>query len=137
MKPSEIIEDFQRGSLRRVVGHSRKTSKTMKKDIYDGPGEKSQGKIVKLCTLCKRCKGKVECEWPEECSWGGLSVSPQEYMALAINGDSVGVFCDECLQSMPDVRMSDIRWKDICDSPSGDDMCEKCCCWKATRVACS
>lgn len=76
---------------------------------FKGPGNYPAGKTVKITTLCFGCGKKVECEWPCEMSWAGLSVTPQEYMACAIRNERVEVLCDECLHNRPDVRVEDLR----------------------------
>lgn len=75
---------------------------------YNGPGDPPEGKVVTLRTLCTECQTPIVCEWPEEMSWAGLSVTPQEYMANAIRNQSTEILCDACLQRRPDVRVEDL-----------------------------
>ena len=82
------------------------------KPKWKGPGEPSKGKTVRLTTLCFGCGVRVECDWPAEMSYAGLSVTPQEYMALALNNDKTEVLCDACIQKRPDVRVEDLIQED-------------------------
>ena len=76
---------------------------------FAGPGKQQQCQTVRLATLCFECGTKVECHWPEEMCWAGLSVTPQEYMANALNHDKVEILCDDCLQKRPDVKVEDLQ----------------------------
>lgn len=61
-----------------------------------------------LNTLCTRCQAPLECQWPDECSFGGELCTPEEYMAKALRSESVMICCDKCLSEMTDVRLEDM-----------------------------
>jgi hypothetical protein len=63
--------------------------------------------IVKMKTLCTRCLDPLEVEWSEEMNWGGETVTAQQYMANALNSESIQICCDTCLDEMPDFDFND------------------------------
>lgn len=81
--------------------------------LYLGPGERHDGPTVMIRTLCTRCLATVDCEWPKEMSWAGLSVTPQEYMANALRTGNADILCDDCLRKSPDVKVEDIMVSDL------------------------
>lgn len=62
-----------------------------------------------LKTLCTRCQAPITCEWPDNMTFGGESVTPTEYMAMALQSERVSIVCDQCLSEMPDVKLEDMR----------------------------
>jgi len=66
---------------------------------------------VHVKTRCTKCQNPIDCYWPKEMSYAGLSVTPQEYMALALQSEGVGIYCDDCLEKMPDVKLEDLCYE--------------------------
>lgn len=63
-----------------------------------------------LKTLCTRCQSPLDCDWPTEMTFGGKACTAEEYMAKTLRSDYVGVYCDTCLEKMPDVKLEDLHW---------------------------
>ena len=62
---------------------------------------------VHLKTLCTACKNPVDCYWPPTTTFGGEPCTAEEYMAKALQSESVGIYCDDCMERMPDVKLED------------------------------
>lgn len=43
-------------------------------------------------------------------TFGGQLCTAEEYMAKTLRSDYVGVYCDTCLEKMPDVKLEDLLW---------------------------
>lgn len=71
-------------------------------------GRKSPTDAVHLKTRCTKCQQPLDCYWPPAMTFGGEPCTPEEYMAKAMQSESVGIFCD-CLEKMPDVKLEDLR----------------------------
>lgn len=52
------------------------------------------------------------CHWPPTTTFAGKSCTAAEYMAEALQSDSVGIYCDDCLEKMPDVKLEDLYCDD-------------------------
>lgn len=65
---------------------------------------------VHLKTLCTRCQQPLECHWPAEMTFAGEPCTAEEYMAKTLRAENVGVYCDDCLDKMPDVKLKDLRY---------------------------
>ena len=65
---------------------------------------------VHLKTLCMRCQRPLDCNWPAEMTFAGQSCTAEEYMAKTLRAENVGVYCDDCLDKMPDVKLKDLRY---------------------------
>lgn len=48
------------------------------------------------------------CYWLQNQTWGGVPCTAEEYMAKALQSESVGIYCDDCLETMPDVKLEDL-----------------------------
>lgn len=66
---------------------------------------------VMIKTLCTKCQKPMKCFWPEKTTWGGVECTASEYMAKAILSENVGIYCDDCLETMPDVKLEDLRYE--------------------------
>lgn len=77
-----------------------------KSDRTEGHQPPSDFTIIK--TLCSKCFCKLDCKMPRRMTFGGIPCAPEEYMANALRSDSVYFFCDNCLESMPDVNVEDM-----------------------------
>ena len=64
--------------------------------------------LVQIKTLCTNCLDPMVCEWPEKMNWGGTEVTAIEYMANAIRSNHIKIYCDKCLDEMPDVDMENM-----------------------------
>lgn len=67
-----------------------------------------RSRIAVIKTKCNRCLQPMVCEWQEPCSYGGREVTGRNYMALALQSDSVVIACDTCLSKMRDVKLEDL-----------------------------
>lgn len=74
-------------------------------------GRKPPADAVRLKTLCTKCQKPMECHWPAETTFGGVKCTAAEYMAKALQSESVGIYCDDCLEKMPDVKLEDLRYE--------------------------
>jgi hypothetical protein len=72
-------------------------------------GRKSPANAVHLKTLCTECQKPVDCYWPPMTTWGGKPCTAAEYMAKVLQSESHGIYCDDCLEKMPDVKLEDIQ----------------------------
>lgn len=70
---------------------------------------KAPANAVHLKTLCTKCQKPMECRWPAETTFGGVKCTAAEYMAKALQSENVGIYCDGCLEQMPDVKLEDLR----------------------------
>jgi len=66
---------------------------------------------VHLKTLCTGCSKPIDCHWPKQMTFAGSPCSPQEYMAKTLQSKSVGIYCNDCMESMPDVKLEDLRFE--------------------------
>ena len=66
---------------------------------------------VHLKTLCTGCKAPMDCYWPPMTTWGGVPCTAEEYMAKALQSENVGIYCDDCLEKMPDVKLEDLHFE--------------------------
>lgn len=66
---------------------------------------------VHLKTLCTGCKNPVDCYWPPMTTFGGETCTVEEYMAQALQSESVGIYCDDCMERMPDVKLGDLHFE--------------------------
>jgi len=64
---------------------------------------------VHMKTLCTGCQKPVDCYWPPMTTWGGEPCTAEEYMAKALQSENVGIYCDDCLEKMPDVKLEDLN----------------------------
>jgi len=64
---------------------------------------------VHLKTLCTSCQKPVDCYWPPMTTWGGEPCTAAEYMAKALQSENHGIYCDDCLEKMPDVKLEDLN----------------------------
>jgi hypothetical protein len=65
-------------------------------------------RIAVIKTKCNRCLQPLVCEWQEPCSYAGREVTGRNYMALALQNDSVVIACDSCLSKMRDVKLENL-----------------------------
>jgi hypothetical protein len=65
---------------------------------------------VHIKTLCTRCQQPLDCNWPTEMTFAGQPCTAEEYMAKTLTTENVGVYCDDCLDKMPDVKLEDLRY---------------------------
>lgn len=72
-------------------------------------GRERRPDAVHLKTLCTGCKKPVDCYWPPTTTFGGEPCTAEEYMAKALQSESVGIYCDDCMEKMPDVKLEDLR----------------------------
>lgn len=72
-------------------------------------GRKSPADAVNLKTRCTKCQQPLDCHWPPAMTFGGESCTPEEYMAKALQSENVGIYCDDCLEKMPDVKLEYLR----------------------------
>lgn len=72
---------------------------------------KPPANAVRLKTLCTKCQNPMECIWPAETTFGGVKCTAAEYMAKALESGCVGIYCDNCLETMPDVNLDDMRYE--------------------------
>ena len=63
---------------------------------------------VNIKTLCTGCKQPIDCYWPLAMTFGGEPCTGAEYMAKALQSESVGVYCDDCMEKSPDVKLEDL-----------------------------
>jgi hypothetical protein len=63
---------------------------------------------VHLRTLCTGCKKPLDCYWPPTTTFAGKPCTAAEYMALAMQSECVGIYCDDCLERMTDVKLEDL-----------------------------
>lgn len=94
------LQTDQSGYLPRLV-------RPFRSDRLDG--RKPPADAVRLKTLCTKCQKPMECHWPAETTFGGVKCTAEEYMAKALQSESVGIYCDDCLEQMPDVKLEDLR----------------------------
>jgi len=71
-------------------------------------GRKSPANSVRLETLCTGCKRPMVCYWPPTTTFGGETCTAEEYMAKALQSESLGIYCDDCMERMPDVKLEDL-----------------------------
>lgn len=72
-------------------------------------GRKPPANSVHLKTLCTGCNKPMDCYWPPTTTWGGEPCTAAEYMAKALQSENHGIYCDDCLEKMTDVKMEDLR----------------------------
>jgi hypothetical protein len=72
-------------------------------------GRKSPENAVHLKTRCTACQKPVDCYWPPMTTWGGEPCTAAEYMAKALQSENHGIYCDDCLEKMPDVKLEDLN----------------------------
>ena len=63
---------------------------------------------VHLKTLCTGCKKHVECYWPPTTTFGGEPCTAVEFMTKVLQSESVGIYCDDCMERMPDVKIENL-----------------------------
>ena len=51
----------------------------------------------------------MDCYWPPNLTFGGEPCTAEEYMAKALQSESVGIYCDDCCEKMPDVKLEDLQ----------------------------
>jgi len=66
---------------------------------------------VAIKTLCTGCKEPLTCHWPPMMDFAGRMIPATEYMAKTLLNEDMGVFCDPCLEKMPDVKLEDLRYE--------------------------
>lgn len=71
-------------------------------------GREAPSNAVHLKTRCTKCQKPMDCHWSPDQTWGGVPCSAEEYMAKALQSENVGVYCDDCLEKMPDVKLEDL-----------------------------
>ena len=89
------------------VDHQPLVRQVFKSDRTEGHAPPQYA--VHLKTLCTGCKEPMECAWPEMTTWGGKPCTAAEYMALTMQSECVGIYCDDCLEKMPDVELEDLH----------------------------
>jgi len=72
-------------------------------------GRESPADAVRLKTRCTKCQKPMDCHWTPDQTWGWVPCTAAEYMAKALQSENVGVYCDDCLETMPDVKLEDLR----------------------------
>ena len=80
--------------------------------------DRTEGRVphpdaVPIKTLCGRCKEPMVCHWPPTMDFNGQQITAADYMAKVYQNDSMGVFCDPCLETMPDVRLEDLFCEEV------------------------
>lgn len=73
-------------------------------------GLKPPENAVHIKTLCTKCQRVVDCYWPPEMDFAGIKCTAVEYMAQVLQSERVGVYCDDCMEKMPDVNVEDLCW---------------------------
>ena len=43
-------------------------------------------------------------------TFAGKPCTAEEYMAKTLMGETLGVYCDDCLDKMPDVKLEDLYY---------------------------
>ena len=72
---------------------------------------KPEDSAARLETLCTGCQKPMVCHWPPMTTWGGVPCTAAEYMSKALQSESVGIYCDDCLEKMPDVKLEDLCYE--------------------------
>lgn len=78
-------------------------------DRIDGAKFVENAVIIK--TLCTKCLKPMECHWPPEMDFAYKKCTALEYMAKVLESESMGVYCDDCLEKMPDVKLEDLMFE--------------------------
>jgi len=63
---------------------------------------------TELKTLCTKCQKPVTCFWGPGTTFAGEPCTPEELMAKTLASGTGGVYCDDCLEKMPDVKLEDL-----------------------------
>ena len=63
---------------------------------------------VVLKTLCRGCLSPMVCHWSPMMDFAGKFIPAADYMAKTLLDEDMGVFCDPCLEKMPDVKLEDL-----------------------------
>lgn len=74
-------------------------------------GRTSPADAVHITSLCTGCKKPMDCHWPPTMTFDGEPCTPEEYMAKALQSENVGIYCDDCLEKMPDVKLEDLQYQ--------------------------
>ena len=44
-------------------------------------------------------------------TFGGEPCTAEQYMAKAIQSETVGIYCDDCCEKMPDVKLENVLYE--------------------------